>query len=83
MKRTGFGDSRDIIMDKAPTYRLSKITERNFVKGKTLERTWEEFTELRATAGINSSASELANWILSLQNGILSMGTKQAKINHE
>ena len=71
MKRTGFGDSRDIIMDKAPTYRLSKITERNFVKGKTLERTWEEFTELRATAGINSSASELANWILSLQNGIL------------
>ena len=71
MKKTGFGDSRDVFMDKAPTYRLSKTTERSFVSGKTLEHTWEEFPELRATAGINSSASELANWILCLQNGTL------------
>lgn len=71
MHKTGFGDSRDVFMDKAPTYRLSRRTERNFVQGKTLERTWEEFSELRATAGINSTASELANWILALQNGTL------------
>lgn len=71
MKKSDFGDSRDITMDKAPTYMLSKMTEKNFIKGKTLERTWEEFPELRATAGINSTAKELANWILSLQNGTL------------
>jgi CubicO group peptidase (beta-lactamase class C family) len=71
MKKTGFGDSRDVFMDKAPTYRLSKTTERAFVRGKTLERTWEEFPESRAAAGINSSAGELANWIISLQNGTL------------
>lgn len=71
MHKTGFGDSRDVFMDKAPTYRLSRRTERNFVQGKTLERTWEEFQELRATAGINSSAAELARWILALQNGTL------------
>jgi CubicO group peptidase (beta-lactamase class C family) len=71
MKKSGFGDSRDIILNKAPTYMLSKQTEKNFVKGKTLERSWEEFPELRATAGINSNARELANWLLSLQNGLL------------
>jgi len=71
MKKTGFGDSRDVYMDKAPTYRLSKTTEGNFIKGKTLERTWEEFRELRSTAGINSSAAELARWIIALQNGTL------------
>ncbi|WP_379091570.1 serine hydrolase [Pedobacter sp. UC225_65] len=71
MKKTGFGDSRDVYMDKAPTYRLSKTTEGNFIKGKTFERTWEEFRELRSTAGINSSAAELAKWIIALQNGTL------------
>jgi len=71
MKKTGFGDSRDVYMDKAPTYRLSKTTEGNFIKGKTLERIWEEFRELRSTAGINSSAAELARWMIALQNGTL------------
>ncbi|WP_316762186.1 serine hydrolase [Pedobacter aquatilis] len=71
MSKTGFGDSRDVIMDKAPTYRVSRNTERDFIKGKTLERTWEEFPELRSTAGINSSAPELAKWIISLQNATL------------
>ncbi|WP_442587257.1 serine hydrolase [Pedobacter sp. AW31-3R] len=71
MTKSGFGDSRDVVMDKAPTYRLSRVTERNFVKNNTWERSWEEFPELRATAGINSTAKELANWIIMLQNKTL------------
>lgn len=71
MTLAGFGDSRDVIPNKAPTYALSRSTEKNFVKGKTLERTWEEFPELRSTAGINCTASELANWIIALQSGKL------------
>jgi CubicO group peptidase (beta-lactamase class C family) len=71
MMHANFGDSRDVIPNKAPTYAVSKSTEKNFVKGKTLERTWEEFPELRSTAGINCTASELANWIIALQSGKL------------
>ncbi len=71
MTLAGFGDSRDVIPNKAPTYAVSRNTERNFIKGQTLERTWEEFPELRSTAGINCTATELAQWIIALQNGKL------------
>ncbi|CAM3852961.1 serine hydrolase [Mucilaginibacter galii] len=71
MYLANFGDSRDVIKDKAPTYAYSKSTKGAFVKGKTLERTWEEFPESRAGAGINATAEELAKWIIALQNGIL------------
>lgn len=71
MRLSNFGDSRDVIPKKAPTYAFSRETKGNFVKGETLERTWEEFPELRATAGINSIAEELAKWIIALQEGRL------------
>ena len=71
MLHASFGDSRDIIINKAPTYTISKTNSRNFVKGQTLERTWEEFPEIRATSGINCSADELAKWLVALQTGKL------------
>ncbi|GGE53503.1 CubicO group peptidase (beta-lactamase class C family) [Pedobacter psychrotolerans] len=71
MYLTNFGDSRDVIINKAPTYTISKETKGNFIKGQTLERTWEEFPELRATVGINSNAEELGKWIIALQNNKL------------
>ncbi|TDO20940.1 serine hydrolase domain-containing protein [Pedobacter duraquae] len=71
MTLANFGDSRDIVPNKAPTYAVSRVTEKNFIKGKTLERTWEEFPELRSTAGINCTATELAQWIMALQSGKL------------
>jgi CubicO group peptidase (beta-lactamase class C family) len=71
MKLANFGDSRDVIPNKAPTYAVSRVTEKNFIKGKTLERTWEEFPELRSTAGINCTATELARWIIALRSGKL------------
>jgi CubicO group peptidase (beta-lactamase class C family) len=71
MSLTNFGDSRDVIPNKSLTYAHSKETKGNFIKGKTLERTWEEFPELRATAGINTTAEELGKWIIALQKNRL------------
>ena len=76
MLNASFGDSRDIVINKAPTYTISKTSSHNFVKGQTLERTWEEFPELRATSGINCSADELAKWLIALQTGKLLHSTK-------
>jgi CubicO group peptidase (beta-lactamase class C family) len=67
MTQATFGDSRDVTPNKAPTYAHSKQSKGNFVKGKTLERTWEEFPELRSTAGINTTAADLAKWLMALQ----------------
>jgi len=71
MSNANFGDSRDIVPNKAPTYAISKVSSHNLIKGKTLERTWEELPELRSTAGINCSADELAKWLIALQTGKL------------
>ena len=79
MKLAGFGDSRDIVINKAPTYAISRFTDRNLIKGKTLERTWEEFRELRSTAGINCTATELAHWIVALQTGKLLKSSNSLK----
>lgn len=68
MARASFGDSRDVTPNKAPTYAHSKQSNGNLVKGKTLERTWEEFPELRSTAGINTTAVDLAKWLIALQS---------------
>lgn len=76
MLNATFGDSRDIIMNKAPTYSISKKSIQNFVKGQTWERTWEEFPELRATSGINCAADELAKWLIALQAGNLLHSTQ-------
>lgn len=68
MHQASFGDSRDVIVDKAPTYSMARTTGQGRVQGKTLVRTWEEFPELRSTAGINCSAEDLGRWIIALQS---------------
>lgn len=80
MQNATFGDSRDIIMNKAPTYTISKKSIRNFKKGQTWERTWEEFPELRATSGINCTADELAKWLIALQTGKLLRSAKSIEM---
>jgi CubicO group peptidase (beta-lactamase class C family) len=80
MSLTNFGDSRDVIFNKAPTYSHSRETKGNFVKGKTLERMWEEFPELRATAGINTTAEELGKWIIALQSNRLLRENKSLSV---
>ncbi|KFC18951.1 serine hydrolase [Epilithonimonas lactis] len=71
MKHTLFGDSRDLIPQFAPTYRY-----RNFFDGKkTDEKLVNSYTEFpdftRTGAGVNSTAEDMANWIIALQNGQL------------
>ncbi len=71
MKHTLFGDSRDLIPNFAPTYRY-----RNFFDGKRtddkLVNNYTEFPDFTRTgAGINSTAEDMANWVIALQNGKL------------
>jgi CubicO group peptidase (beta-lactamase class C family) len=65
MPNTSFGDSRDVIKNKANSYHLAG-------DGTTLKNVIEDFTPtMRTGAGINSSAQELAKWIVALQQGRL------------
>ncbi|MYN09844.1 serine hydrolase [Pseudoduganella aquatica] len=65
MRQTGYGDVHDVIPDKAPSYRFD-------ADGKTLKQVTDDFPAmLRTGAGINSTAQDLARWIISLQKGAL------------
>ncbi|PHV03904.1 serine hydrolase [Janthinobacterium sp. BJB412] len=65
MPGSSFGDSLDVIKNKANSYRLAD-------DGTTLKNVIEDFTpNMRTGAGINSSAQELAKWIVALQQGRL------------
>jgi CubicO group peptidase (beta-lactamase class C family) len=65
MRQTTYGDLQDVIPHKAPSYRLD-------ADGKTLKVMVDDFPEfLRAGAGINASAEDLARWIIALQKGQL------------
>ena len=69
LQSTGFGDSRDAIPNVTPTYR--------YVNEK-LVKDYAEFPLFRRTAsGMNSSAEDLARWIIALQHGKL-LKTKSA-----
>ena len=69
MQSTGFGDSRDVVPNLTPTYRY--INEK-------LVKDYAEFPPFRRTAsGMNSTAEDLARWIIALQHGKL-LKTKSA-----
>lgn len=67
MPNTDFGDSRDVIPHKAQSYRyIGNLGE------EKLTNVYEEFPPFRRTAsGLNSTAEDLARWILALQQGKL------------
>lgn len=65
MPDTGFGDSLDVVKNKANSYRLG-------ADGVTLNNVIEDFpVYTRAGAGINSNGQDLARWIIALQQGRL------------
>jgi CubicO group peptidase (beta-lactamase class C family) len=65
MTRTGFGDGLDVVKHKTNSYYLAS-------DGTGLKNVSEEFPAyLRTGAGINTSATELAQWIIALQEGRL------------
>ncbi|MDX8122153.1 serine hydrolase domain-containing protein [Janthinobacterium sp. GMG2] len=65
MRHSGFGDAKDVVANKASSYVLDR-------SGKGYRNVIEDFPVfMRAGAGINSNAGELANWLIALQSGRL------------
>ncbi|MGX9697621.1 serine hydrolase [Janthinobacterium lividum] len=65
MPHSGFGDAKDVVVNKASSYVLDR-------GGKGYRNVIEDFPVfMRAGAGINSNAGELANWLIALQSGRL------------
>jgi CubicO group peptidase (beta-lactamase class C family) len=70
MPNTGFGDSRDVIPHKAQSYRYVSRLDGIKLPKDTLTNVYEEFpAALRTGASINSTAEDLAKWIIALQTG--------------
>jgi CubicO group peptidase (beta-lactamase class C family) len=65
MPNSSFGDSLDVVKNKANSYRLAD-------DGKTLRNVIEDFPlYTRAGAGINTNVQDLSKWIMALQQGRL------------
>ncbi|MGK5052216.1 serine hydrolase [Janthinobacterium sp. RB2P8] len=65
MPHSGFGDAKDVVVGKASSYMLDR-------GGNGYRNVNEDFPVfMRAGAGINSNAGELANWLIALQSGRL------------
>lgn len=67
MTHSGFGDSLDLIPGKADSYRFSRPGEGEAPRLQNVHELFPPFT--RAAAGINSSAPDLARWLIALQAG--------------
>lgn len=78
MQRTGFGDSRDVVAKKTPTYRYVRSIDGEKLGQERLVIDYAEFPPFRRTAsGMNSTAEDLARWIIALHEGKL-LKTKSA-----
>jgi CubicO group peptidase (beta-lactamase class C family) len=72
MPRTVFGDSHEVIPHSARGYTYLRKKDGAMVRTESLSNVFEEFPPfLRTAAGMNSTAEELAKWIVALQNGKL------------
>ncbi|QJW97880.1 serine hydrolase [Frigoriglobus tundricola] len=72
MPRTGFGDSADVVPHGAQAYTTLQSIGGQYRRTDTLKRRFDEFPpSLRTAAGINTTAEELARWIIALQQGRL------------
>ncbi len=77
MTHTSYGDAYDVIPGRAPTYRWTssapKITGYSPAapsSAYTLKATSERFLPVRrASSGLNSTAADLARWIIAVQDG--------------
>jgi CubicO group peptidase (beta-lactamase class C family) len=72
MPNTVFGDSRDVIPHFAPTYFWRKNIDGRPLDKAVLVNNYYEFPYFRRTAsGLNSTAEDMAKWLIALQNGKL------------
>jgi CubicO group peptidase (beta-lactamase class C family) len=71
-QQAGFTDSRDVIIHGARGYTFFHRVHGPIEKGDSLRNVFEEFSPgLRTAAGMSSTATELARWIIALQQGQL------------
>ncbi|GAB3995560.1 hypothetical protein GCM10028807_36040 [Spirosoma daeguense] len=78
MPSTGFGDSRDVIPNKSQSYRYINRFEGKNLSEPKLTNAYEEFPAFKRTSsGINSTAGDVARWLIALQQGKL-LKTKSA-----
>ncbi|HKG61060.1 MAG TPA: serine hydrolase [Pyrinomonadaceae bacterium] len=78
LQNTGFGDARDVIPNLTPTYRYVRNVDGEKLTSEKLVKDYAEFPPFRRTAsGTNSTAEDLARWIIALQQGRL-LKTKSA-----
>ncbi len=78
MPNTHFGDSRDIIPHFAPTYFFKNTIDGENLNEDKLTNNYSEFPSFQRTgSGLNSTAEDMANWIIALQQGRL-LKTKTA-----
>lgn len=72
MAHTGFGDSRDVIPNMIRTYRYVDRADGEKLSTAKLVHDYAEFPPFRRTAsGMNSTAEDLARWVIALQQGKL------------
>ena len=78
LQSTGFGDSRDTLPNVTPTYRYVTTMDGEKLSKETLIKDYAEFPAFRRTAsGMNSTAEDLARWIIALRQRKL-LHTKSA-----
>ena len=72
MPRTGFGDSSDVVPGSAQAYTTLQSIGGQLRRTEALKRRFDEFPPaLRTAAGINTTAEDLARWLIALQQGRL------------
>src|ERR1700754_4906986 len=79
MTNTPFGDSRDIIPRQAPSYRYVGSLDGHALGEDRLVFAYAEFPPFRrAASGLNSTAEDVARWLIALREGKL-LKTKAAR----
>lgn len=72
MPNTVFADSRDVVPHMAQQYRYVANLDGKALGEKRLVNTYAEFSPFRRTAsGLNSTAEDVAHWLIALQGGKL------------
>ncbi|GAB3927179.1 hypothetical protein GCM10028804_31930 [Larkinella terrae] len=78
MPGTVFGDSRDVIPNKVQSYRyVTRLDGKAYDSEKLITSYGEHPPFKRAASGLNSTAEDIAHWVIALQQGKL-LKTKSA-----
>ncbi|MFC5372665.1 serine hydrolase [Brevundimonas faecalis] len=67
MTQSGFGDSLDVVPGKADSYRFSRPAGDAPARLQNVHELFPPYT--RSAAGLNSTATDLAHWLIALQAG--------------